>query len=107
MTPVTFQLQLPPGEIERFERAMRLTPEEITAVAAAVVAQLKRDQMAQVAPMTVREFADKLGCTPSQVHALIRQGRLEAITPGGGDRRITAEAAARFFAAGGRNGAAP
>lgn len=91
--PVTVQLQL--------------TPADVQAIAAATVEQLqlvlKADALARASSLTVKEFAQQARLSPTRVHALIREGKLEATNPGGGDRRITAAAAARYFA-GGKHG---
>ena len=101
------QLDITPEQLQSLRAAFAPTPAEIEAIALALVARMKAEQMHASASLTVAEFAKQARITVGYVHQLIREGKIEATNPGGagrkGDRRITAAAAAAYFA-GGSNG---
>jgi excisionase family DNA binding protein len=96
-------IDLTPEQLRELREALMLTPAEIEAIALATVVQMKRQALQASTSLTVREFAAQARLDVSHVHKLIRQGRLEATKPAGGDRRITADAVAKYFA-GGKHG---
>lgn len=97
-------LQITPEVLAQLRALLSPTPAEIDALALALVERMKREQMQASASLTVAEFAKQARVTAGYVHQLIREGKLEATRPSGkGDRRITAAAAAAYFA-GGKHG---
>jgi len=100
------QLDLTTEQLAQLRAALAPTPAEIEAIALALVQRMKHEQIQASASVTVAEFAQQARLTPNHVRRLIRAGKLEATNPGGkGDMRISAAAAAKYFAGGGNGNA--
>jgi excisionase family DNA binding protein len=103
MIDLTFTMQLTPEMVAALRVAFMLSPAEIESIAAATVRQMREQNVQASQSLTVVEFAKQARLSVSGVYNLIKQGRLDAMTPLGGDIRISAAAADKYFT-GGKHG---